>query len=139
MSDYLSTMLLTKKKEIDCVIRDAIDKVLVLRFGRASDPVCLHLDDIVWSPSPLLLALRSLSLFLSLTHTHKLNYCFQVAVIEISSWCFKICNNSLGRHWFGGCSSLRQLFWHNFGSFYCFLLQRSSYENGFWVQFPPSL
>jgi hypothetical protein len=47
MSDYLSTMLLTKKKEIDCVIRDAIDKVLVLRFGRASDPVCLHLDDIV--------------------------------------------------------------------------------------------
>lgn len=133
MSDYLSTTLLTKKKEIDCVIRDAIDKVLVLRFGRASDPVCLHLDDIVWSPSPLLLALRSLSL------SHKLNYCFQVAVIEISSWGFKIRNNSLGRHWFRGCSSLRQLFWHNFGSFYCFLLQRSSYENGFWVQFPPSL
>eukprot|EP00258_Populus_trichocarpa_P034617 XP_024450636.1 thioredoxin-like protein 4B isoform X2 [Populus trichocarpa] len=47
MSDYLSTTLLTKKKEIDCVIRDAIDKVLVLRFGRASDPVCLHLDDIL--------------------------------------------------------------------------------------------
>ena len=133
MSDYLLTTLLTKKKEIDYIIRDTIDKVLVLRFGRASDPVCLHLDDIVWSPSPLLLALPSLSF------SRKLNYCFQVAVIEISSWGFEICNNSLGRHWFRGGSSLRQLFWHNFGSFYCFLLQRSSYENGFWVQFPPFL
>ncbi|KAL3576239.1 hypothetical protein D5086_021522 [Populus alba] len=47
MSDYLLTTLLTKKKEIDYIIRDTIDKVLVLRFGRASDPVCLHLDDIL--------------------------------------------------------------------------------------------
>ncbi|KAG5254048.1 hypothetical protein OIU77_016697 [Salix suchowensis] len=48
MSDcLLTTTLLTKKKEIDNVIRDTIDKVLVLRFGRASDPVCLHLDDIL--------------------------------------------------------------------------------------------
>uniref|UniRef100_A0A2P2MA21 Thioredoxin-like protein 4B n=1 Tax=Rhizophora mucronata TaxID=61149 RepID=A0A2P2MA21_RHIMU len=38
---------LTKKKEIDCMIRDTIDKVLVLRFGRPSDAVCLHLDDIL--------------------------------------------------------------------------------------------
>lgn len=47
MSDYLLTTMLTKKKEIDYIIRDTIDKVLILRFGRASDPVCLHLDDIL--------------------------------------------------------------------------------------------
>ncbi|EEF41273.1 Spliceosomal protein DIB1, putative [Ricinus communis] len=38
---------LTKKKEIDSLIRDTIDKVLVLRFGRSSDAVCLHLDDLL--------------------------------------------------------------------------------------------
>uniref|UniRef100_A0A7C8YFA9 Thioredoxin-like protein 4B n=1 Tax=Opuntia streptacantha TaxID=393608 RepID=A0A7C8YFA9_OPUST len=38
---------LTKKREIDTIIRDTIDKVLVLRFGRASDSVCLQLDDIL--------------------------------------------------------------------------------------------
>lgn len=45
MSYVLTT--LTKKKEIDSIIRDTIDKVLVLRFGRASDAVCLQLDDTV--------------------------------------------------------------------------------------------
>ncbi|KAF9610874.1 hypothetical protein IFM89_025336 [Coptis chinensis] len=40
-------MTLTKKKEVDSVIRDTIDKVLVLRFGKASDLVCLQLDDIL--------------------------------------------------------------------------------------------
>ncbi|XP_030547786.1 thioredoxin-like protein 4B [Rhodamnia argentea] len=38
---------LTRKREVDSVIRDTIDKVLVLRFGRASDAVCLQLDDIL--------------------------------------------------------------------------------------------
>lgn len=38
---------LRKKQEVDSVIRDTIDKVLVLRFGIASDAVCLQLDDIV--------------------------------------------------------------------------------------------
>ena len=46
MSSYLLTVL-TKKQEVDAIIRDTIDKVLVLRFGRASDPVCLQLDDVV--------------------------------------------------------------------------------------------
>ncbi|KAK9137238.1 hypothetical protein Sjap_007832 [Stephania japonica] len=45
MSYLLQT--LTKKQEIDCAIRDTIDKVLVLRFGRASDAVCLQLDDLL--------------------------------------------------------------------------------------------
>ncbi|XP_006480200.2 uncharacterized protein LOC102626806 isoform X2 [Citrus sinensis] len=43
---YLLTTL-TKKKEIDTIIRDTIDKVLVLRFGRATDALCLQLDDIL--------------------------------------------------------------------------------------------
>lgn len=38
---------LTTKREVDTIIRDTLDKVLVLRFGRPSDPLCLHLDDIL--------------------------------------------------------------------------------------------
>ncbi|KAE9463812.1 hypothetical protein C3L33_04303, partial [Rhododendron williamsianum] len=45
MSLMLTT--LTKKREVDSIIRDTIDKVLVLRFGRSSDPISLQLDDIV--------------------------------------------------------------------------------------------
>ena len=37
----------TKKKEVDTIIRDTFDKVVVLRFGRASDLVCLQQDHIV--------------------------------------------------------------------------------------------
>ena len=46
MSRYLLTVL-TKKQEVDTIIKDTIDKVLVLRFGHASDPVCLQLNDVV--------------------------------------------------------------------------------------------
>ncbi|XP_010550870.1 PREDICTED: thioredoxin-like protein 4B [Tarenaya hassleriana] len=45
MSYLLTTLKM--KKEIDRIIRDTIDKVLVLRFGRASDAVCLQLDDVL--------------------------------------------------------------------------------------------
>ncbi|RLM68881.1 hypothetical protein C2845_PM17G07620 [Panicum miliaceum] len=35
------------KREVDAAIRDTLDKVLVLRFGRTADASCLHLDDIL--------------------------------------------------------------------------------------------
>lgn len=38
---------LATKKEVDDVIRTTEDKVLVLRFGRESDAVCLQLDDVL--------------------------------------------------------------------------------------------
>ncbi|KAL5203650.1 hypothetical protein ABZP36_008521 [Zizania latifolia] len=38
---------LRRKREVDAAIRDTLDKVLVLRFGRAADAACLHLDDIL--------------------------------------------------------------------------------------------
>ncbi|KAL9228297.1 hypothetical protein vseg_003891 [Gypsophila vaccaria] len=37
----------TKKAEVDNLIRDTLDKVLVLRFGLSSDSATLHLDDIL--------------------------------------------------------------------------------------------
>ncbi|KAH6813719.1 mRNA splicing factor [Perilla frutescens var. frutescens] len=38
---------LRKKQEVDSLIRDTLDKVLVLRFGLSSDAVCLQLDDVL--------------------------------------------------------------------------------------------
>lgn len=38
---------LTCKKDIDEVIKCVAEKVLVLRFGRDDDSVCLQLDEIV--------------------------------------------------------------------------------------------
>ncbi|XP_027125060.1 uncharacterized protein [Coffea arabica] len=45
--NYLLTTL-TKKQEVDSMIRDTIDKVLVLCFGRASDSIFLQLDEILY-------------------------------------------------------------------------------------------
>jgi len=38
---------LATKKDVDIAIKTTVDKVLVLRFGRESDAVCLQLDDVV--------------------------------------------------------------------------------------------
>ncbi|XP_015414303.1 PREDICTED: thioredoxin-like protein 4B isoform X1 [Myotis davidii] len=38
---------LTSKTEVDEAIKSTAEKVLVLRFGRDEDPVCLQLDDIL--------------------------------------------------------------------------------------------
>jgi len=40
---------LSCKKEIDDAIKTVAEKVLVLRFGRDEDSVCLQLDEIVSS------------------------------------------------------------------------------------------
>lgn len=41
---------LTTKKEVDGAIKRTEDKVLVLRFGREADSVCMQLDEIVSAP-----------------------------------------------------------------------------------------
>ena len=41
---------LETKKDIDGAIKGTEDKVLVLRFGRESDIVCMQLDEIVGDP-----------------------------------------------------------------------------------------
>ncbi|XP_070307172.1 thioredoxin-like protein 4B isoform X1 [Odocoileus virginianus] len=38
---------LSSKKAVDQAIKSTAEKVLVLRFGRDNDPVCLQLDDIL--------------------------------------------------------------------------------------------
>ena len=38
---------LVKKKDVDVAIQSTVDKVLVLRFGRETDGVCMQLDEIV--------------------------------------------------------------------------------------------
>lgn len=43
---YILPRLLTKK-DVDTAIKSTVDKVLVLRFGRETDGVCLQLDEIV--------------------------------------------------------------------------------------------
>eukprot|EP00112_Aurelia_sp_Birch-Aquarium-sp1_P003509 Seg1393.5 transcript_id=Seg1393.5/GoldUCD/mRNA.D3Y31 product="Thioredoxin-like protein 4B" protein_id=Seg1393.5/GoldUCD/D3Y31 len=43
---------LESKKDIDVAIRTTEDKVLVLRFGRETDAVCLQLDDVLSKAAP---------------------------------------------------------------------------------------
>ncbi len=43
---YILKRLVTKN-EVDTAIRSVEDKVLVLRFGREADSVCLQLDHMV--------------------------------------------------------------------------------------------
>ncbi|GLJ15505.1 hypothetical protein SUGI_0254570 [Cryptomeria japonica] len=43
MSYLLQTLM--RKQDVDKLIRDTLDKVLVLRFGRATDIVCMQLDE----------------------------------------------------------------------------------------------
>lgn len=64
MSGFLLPTL-AKKRDVDFIIRGTLDTVLLLRFGRAADLLCLHLDDIVSSLLPPLLLFFSLSANLS--------------------------------------------------------------------------
>ena len=38
------------KRDVDSAIKSTVDKVLVLRFGREADAVCMQLDEIVSGP-----------------------------------------------------------------------------------------
>lgn len=43
---------LGSKAEVDSAIKNTLDKVLVLRFGRSQDAGCMQVDDIVsWFPN----------------------------------------------------------------------------------------
>lgn len=50
MASVLQRLL--TKKEVDSAIKSTVDKVLVLRFGRESDGVCMQLDNIVSAVPP---------------------------------------------------------------------------------------
>lgn len=50
---------LSSKKDIDEVIKGVAEKVVVLRFGRDEDSVCLQLDEIVSSTDMTLIELSS--------------------------------------------------------------------------------
>jgi len=45
MSFLLQT--LTRNQDVDKLVTDTLDKLLVLRFGRATDVVCMQLGEIV--------------------------------------------------------------------------------------------
>eukprot|EP00270_Netrium_digitus_P014791 TRINITY_DN5101_c0_g1_i2.p1 TRINITY_DN5101_c0_g1~~TRINITY_DN5101_c0_g1_i2.p1 ORF type:complete len:171 (+),score=11.55 TRINITY_DN5101_c0_g1_i2:54-515(+) len=47
MAAFLFLQTLSSKVEIDSIIRGTIDKVVLLRFGRTTDPVCMQLDEIL--------------------------------------------------------------------------------------------
>ena len=92
MSSYL-LMVLTKKQEVDAIIRDTIDKVLVLHFGRASDPVCLQLNVVVCHLS------LSLSLSLSL-----FEFLFILDITKrMNSICFSQCSFILRNYTYDDC------------------------------------
>ena len=64
MMSSLFLRKLNSKDEVDAVIIDVEDKVVVLRFGRESDTVCMQLDDIVMQrngPSWFFLVAESIS------------------------------------------------------------------------------
>eukprot|EP00850_Spirogloea_muscicola_P021110 SM000237S08127 [mRNA] locus=s237:77982:79260:+ [translate_table: standard] len=54
------------KAEVDATIRGAVDKVVVLRFGRASDHTTMHLDDIRCMGKQLGKVVREVSRFATL-------------------------------------------------------------------------
>lgn len=43
----MACVRLVTKKDVDLAIKSTVDKVLVLRFGRETDGVCMQLDEIV--------------------------------------------------------------------------------------------
>jgi hypothetical protein len=136
MSYMLTT--LSQKREVDSIIRDTIDKVLVLRFGRGSDPICLHLDQIVCFP--FLTFFSSCFSLNTYFFIFRILYYLQFQPFSFHLWCdtafesskrgVQICNCGTGWYWLSGHSSLCQIFWHHINSIYSVFLQCSSHENG---------
>lgn len=135
MSYLLRT--LTTKREVDSIIRDTIDKVLILRFGRCSDSVCLLLDDIVCYQFPefcfhlpwLICFFRIYDFVFLMFHS------FDDLACKVRSRSVEVFFDSTGWYWFRRNTGLHQVLWHNSYTVHCFLLQCSSYEDGFRVSF----
>uniref|UniRef100_UPI00358F800F thioredoxin-like protein 4B n=1 Tax=Myxine glutinosa TaxID=7769 RepID=UPI00358F800F len=53
---------LCTKREVDGAVRSFADKVLILRFGRSSDPGCMQLDELLWKTSQQLRKMASMYL-----------------------------------------------------------------------------
>ena len=64
---------LETKKEVDGAIKNTEDKVLLLRFGREADSVCMQLDEIVSGP-------------LWAEPRHGTNIAYQVVSFEMKLW-----------------------------------------------------
>lgn len=61
MASYLLPNL-SSKQEIDNIIRTTEELVLVLRFGKDNDPVCLQLDHIVSRKNRIVICIREFSI-----------------------------------------------------------------------------
>lgn len=107
---------LKTKSEVDEVIRNTIDKVLVLRFGKEEgDMVTIQQDDIVCD---LLLQRDSVALQVWKTTIKDGNH--------LSGWC-------------RSCWGIYTVFWHNIGASHHFLLQCGAHEGWLWVSSSCSL
>ncbi|XP_063510021.1 thioredoxin-like protein 4B isoform X1 [Pongo pygmaeus] len=78
---------LTSKKEVDQAIKSTAEKVLVLRFGRDEDPVCLQLDDILSKTSSDLSKMAAIYL-VDVDHTPVYTQYFDISYIPSTVFFF---------------------------------------------------
>lgn len=78
---------LTSKKEVDQAIKSTAEKVLVLRFGRDEDPVCLQLDDILSKTSADLSKMAAIYL-VDVDHTPVYTQYFDISYIPSTVFFF---------------------------------------------------
>lgn len=126
MGQGLFLRALATKREVDQVIRHTEDKIVILRFGKETDPVCMELDDLVQLFCPTLHPILS-------DCSHMFLYSFNGSSVEQNR---KKCQ-SYGRHIWCRCRrglGLCRLFWHYTYTRYCVFLQWTAYQVWLWVR-----